>query len=392
MSRRPRCRRRSTSEREALSTTVEPDEAGPSGGEVRVVRFDRLPAGRTGEPADDAPAAPPADLGAELGADAATGASADFADLGAALPAGPVATIGAAAAPPGDTPDGHGPDGGDAPVALFDPAELGGGRAEVPVAELGGPGPRRGGSRPAPVRPAPDRPAPDRPAPDRAAAADGDGTPGRGAARDRGAARPGGSRRSRRAPEPAPAGGPGATGQAAGPEPEPDADPVATARGICLRLLTDRARTRLELAQALRRKGVPDEAAHTVLERFDEVGLIDDAAFAEQWVRSRHAYRGLGRRAIAMELRRKGVADEVAGEALAGVDAESEERRARELVDRKLRSLPVDTTERRGVAARRLVGMLARKGYSGGMSYRVVKDALAAAGADPDELGEPGPE
>jgi regulatory protein len=169
---------------------------------------------------------------------------------------------------------------------------------------------------------------------------------------------------------------------------DPDADPVTVAREICLRLLTDRARTRQELAQALRRKGVPDDAAHSVLERFDEVGLIDDAAFAGQWVRSRHAHRGLARRAIAVELRRKGVSDEAAGEALAEVDAESEQRRARELVDRKLRSLAVGTAEQRAVAGRRLVGMLARKGYGAGVAYRVVKEALAERGAEADELGD----
>jgi regulatory protein len=158
------------------------------------------------------------------------------------------------------------------------------------------------------------------------------------------------------------------------------------AREICLRLLTDRARTRQELAQALRRKGIPDDAAATVLERFDEVGLIDDAAFAGQWVRSRHAYRGLARRAIAVELRRKGVDDEVAGEALAEVDGESEERRARQLVDRKLRSLTVTTAEQQAVAGRRLVGMLARKGYGAGVAYRVVREALAQHGAELEEL------
>ncbi|WP_308190302.1 regulatory protein RecX [Pseudonocardia sp. TRM90224] len=170
------------------------------------------------------------------------------------------------------------------------------------------------------------------------------------------------------------------------PELDPGADPIAVAKEICLRLLTDRARTRLELEQALRRKGVPDEAATTVLERFDEVGLIDDASFAEQWVRSRHNYRGLARRAIAQELRRKGVADDIAGEALAGVDSESEEQRARELVERKVRSLPVATAEERTRTARRLVGMLARKGYGGGIAYRVVREVLAAHGAESEEL------
>jgi regulatory protein len=169
--------------------------------------------------------------------------------------------------------------------------------------------------------------------------------------------------------------------------PGPEADPGAVAREICLRLLTDRARTRQELAQALARKGVPADAAAAVLDRFDEVGLIDDAAFAGQWVRSRHTQRGLARRAIAMELRRKGVSDEDAGDALAEVDTESEERRARELVDRKMRSLALGTAEQRAVAGRRLVGMLARKGYDAGVAYGVVREALAER-PSPEETGD----
>lgn len=178
---------------------------------------------------------------------------------------------------------------------------------------------------------------------------------------------------------------------AAGADRTSDADPETVARAICLRLLTDRARTRQELAQALRRRGVPDDAANSVLDRFDDVGLIDDQAFAAQWVRSRHAYRGLGRRALAVELRRKGVADGVAGEALAAVDTESEERRARDLVERRLRGLRTDTDEHRAAAGRKLVGMLARKGYGAGIAYRVVREALAALGAELEELASEPP-
>lgn len=94
---------------------------------------------------------------------------------------------------------------------------------------------------------------------------------------------------------------------------------------------------------------------------------------------------------MAVELRRKGVADDVAGDALAGVDAEAEDRRARELVDRRLRTIPADTEEQRVTAGRRLVGMLARKGYSGGTAYRVVREALTARGAELDELPDTDP-
>src|SRR5271168_5446837 len=89
-------------------------------------------------------------------------------------------------------------------------------------------------------------------------------------------------------------------------------DPEAQARQICLRLLTIAPRTRAQLAQALHRRGVPDEAAETVLSRFADVGLIDDAAFARAWVESRHYSRGLSGRALSAELRRRGVAaDEI---------------------------------------------------------------------------------
>jgi regulatory protein len=169
---------------------------------------------------------------------------------------------------------------------------------------------------------------------------------------------------------------------------EPEADPLAVARAICLRLLTDRARSRHELEEALRRRAVPEEAVRATVARLREVGLINDGEFAEQWVRSRHVHKGLGRHALVVELRRKGVAEDVAGEALEELDADAEESRARQLVERKLRGMVLDSPEQRAVAVRRLAGMLARKGYGYGIAFRVVRDAIAAHGAEADELGD----
>ena len=176
--------------------------------------------------------------------------------------------------------------------------------------------------------------------------------------------------------------GPGAVGSPSAVE-----DPEAAARELCLRLLTARARTRSELATALRGRKVPDDVARRVLERLDEVGLVDDREFAGQWVRSRHRSRGLGRRALAVELSRKGVAADAAEEALAEVDPASERARAEELVIRRLRAMTVASEDERVRAGRRLVGMLTRKGYSARLSYAVVRAALASYGADEDELG-----
>jgi regulatory protein len=154
--------------------------------------------------------------------------------------------------------------------------------------------------------------------------------------------------------------------------PEKD-DPESVARIICLRLLTAAPRTQAELATALRRRGVPDEAAQAVLARFAEVKLIDDAMFARAWVETRHHSRGLAGRALGAELRRRGVARDDIASALEELNPEQELATARELVGRRL----AGTTGQPGPARmRRLVGMLARKGYSPSLAYRVVREAL----------------
>lgn len=156
----------------------------------------------------------------------------------------------------------------------------------------------------------------------------------------------------------------------------PDADPETVARQILLRRLTDQPRSRAELAEALAKRHVPDEVATRLLDRFTEVGLIDDAAFARALVQSRMTGKGLARRALAMELRRKGIADELAREVLDGIDPDDEDDAARALVRRKLRSTSGLEPQAR---MRRLVGALARKGYPPGVALRVVREEIAAA-------------
>jgi regulatory protein len=168
--------------------------------------------------------------------------------------------------------------------------------------------------------------------------------------------------------------------------PQDQSDPAAWARDICLQLLTARPRTRDELKKALLRKEIDAELAEQVLGRLDDVGLIDDKAFAEMWVRSRHTYRGMGPRALAVELRRRGVDNDVTAEAVAMVDSDAEEDRARQLVRKRLPSM---SSADQQAKIRRLVGMLARKGYSQGLAYRVVKEELANQGEETDLLDIP---
>ncbi|MFD4556149.1 recombination regulator RecX [Streptomyces sp. NPDC058469] len=228
-----------------------------------------------------------------------------------------------------------------------------------------------------------------------------DDAPGRGSRRSRGASGEGGSRGST-------ARGDGARGRrgrrgrgfgessgedggdfssSRAEKEEPPADPAERARGICLRLLTGNPRTRKQLADALRKREIPDEVADEVLSRFEEVGLINDGAFADAWVESRHHGRGLARRALAQELRTKGVDSTLIDEAVSRLDSEQEEARARDLVDRKLRSTQGLDRDKR---LRRLAGMLARKGYSQGMALRVVRQALEEEGEDTEFLADEG--
>ena len=155
----------------------------------------------------------------------------------------------------------------------------------------------------------------------------------------------------------------------------PDADPEAVARQILLRRLTDQPRSRAELADALAKRQVPDDVAQRLLERFTEVGLIDDEAFARAWVQSRMTGKGLAPRALALELRRKGIDGELATEVLNDIDPDDQEAAARAVVRRKLRSTRSLEPQ---VRMRRLAGALARKGYAPGTALRISREEIAA--------------
>lgn len=164
------------------------------------------------------------------------------------------------------------------------------------------------------------------------------------------------------------------------------------ARNIVLRQLSAAPKTRHQLAEKLVEREIPQDVIDEVLDRFEEVELIDDAAFADSWVRSRHRSKGLARRALGMELRKRGVDDQDAEAALEQLSDEDEWSKAHELVMRKLSrgSVPSSTDpeerKQRDRMVRRLVGMLSRKGYSPGMAFSVVTDAMDAD--QPDSFNE----
>ena len=149
------------------------------------------------------------------------------------------------------------------------------------------------------------------------------------------------------------------------------------ARALCLRLLTARARTRAELAGQLKKRGYPDEVSAKVLDRLAKVGLVDDADFAERWVQLRRANAGKGKRALAAELHTKGVDNDVITSVLGGINPAEERGRAEQLVRARLRRENLSDADDARVS-RRLVAMLARRGFSQTMAYEVVSAELAA--------------
>jgi len=135
------------------------------------------------------------------------------------------------------------------------------------------------------------------------------------------------------------------------------------------------------LADALTARAVPREAADRALARLAEVGLIDDRAFAERFVAVRHQDRGLARRELTRQLRDKGVDPAITAEAVAGLDPEQEWQTGRRLAERRLRAM---SGLEPAVQTRRLVGMLARKGYSPSMAFQIVRDVVGAGTDDLD--------
>src|SRR4030095_746552 len=114
-----------------------------------------------------------------------------------------------------------------------------------------------------------------------------------------------------------------------------DADAESVARTIALRKLTARACTRYEVEQALQVKNVPQDAIDAVLDRLEEVGLINDTSFAVDWVTSRQQRQHLSRRVLRRELQAKGVEPSEIDGALDHVNLDTELSSARHLVERK---------------------------------------------------------
>lgn len=146
------------------------------------------------------------------------------------------------------------------------------------------------------------------------------------------------------------------------------------AKQVLLRRLSHAPRTRKELAKDLKDKDISDEVANLALDRFEEVGLINDQVLASNYVSSQHERKGLGKNALRQQLRAKGVSDDVALDALSQISDDQEFQAAFALACKKIRSLQKDDAK---TQLRKIVGVLARKGYSSNLAFRVAKEVIA---------------
>jgi len=145
------------------------------------------------------------------------------------------------------------------------------------------------------------------------------------------------------------------------------------AKQVLLRRLSNAPRTRKELAKDLKDKDISDDVANLALDRFEEVGLINDQALASNYVSSQHERKGLGKNALRQQLRAKGVSDDVALEAVSQISDDQEFQAAFALACKKIRSLQRDDAK---TQLRKIVGVLARKGYSSNLAFRVAKEVI----------------
>ena len=158
----------------------------------------------------------------------------------------------------------------------------------------------------------------------------------------------------------------------------------AKVRSRALGLLDQRSRSRKELSDRLIKADFEPDLIEDVLDDLAHTGLVNDAAFAREWVRQRHKRRGKSRLALNRELREKGVSEADRAEALEQIDPADEEAMAHALAEKKagsIKSVPPDRKER-DKALRRIVGVLARRGFNEGMSLQIAIAALDARCAE----------
>ena len=154
-----------------------------------------------------------------------------------------------------------------------------------------------------------------------------------------------------------------------------ETDSYAEAMSIALNALAPRARSRSELCNHITKRGIPLPTANGVLDNLELQGLVNDLDFAKAWIESRQRQKKMSKRAIASELRVKGVAQEIIDETIDEIDDDAEYQMAFELAERKFRSCSHLDSD---IIYRRISAVLARKGFGHGLTNRILRELLSA--------------
>jgi len=136
------------------------------------------------------------------------------------------------------------------------------------------------------------------------------------------------------------------------------------AYSLALAYVVRRMRSEGELKDYFRRKGYEEALSEVLLARLSRLGLVDDAKFAEAWVRNRRLLKPVSKRRLLQELRQKHIASEIVEQVLK--DAEADEVTVlKELIARKRKQLKYQDNLK-------LMQYLARQGFG----YDDIKSAL----------------
>lgn len=131
--------------------------------------------------------------------------------------------------------------------------------------------------------------------------------------------------------------------------------------------LSYRARSEAEVRGNLQKHAFPEPAIEAAMASLRRDGYVDDAQFARTWVENRVTFRPRSRRALAVELRQKGVTDEAIACALEGLD---ESELAYSAARAKARKIPAEDWQD---FRKKIAGFLARRGFS----YAVIDPTLS---------------
>lgn len=139
-----------------------------------------------------------------------------------------------------------------------------------------------------------------------------------------------------------------------------------------LNFLSFRPRSKKEILDFLKKKRVGEQEVNIVIQKLEEIKTFDDFEFAKWWMEQRQTFRPKGKRVLWLELKQKGLSDEIINQALEIFPKESEEELAKKILQKKAKQL-------QGLSRqdffKKASGFLLRRGFSWRAIHKVIKES-----------------